>query len=729
MSAIETLIEKAEKIGRDFESHKIFFHKRIINAILVSNIFNNRKLSELITNLENTVGVKNKLELCSEILRSVALKRVIITNDYNNDLKIALQTALLYYFNFVDSSPLRGILELYQEEISKGNYVVLKLNLKEIKEPIISFLAAVLAEKLREIISASEYTIRDKTFIISLINKKFKKINIYHKRLLFEFLKFLFDKFTIKIIDENESENIYLDIFLDSLIYYFDEALKILKLIDPDEWLKNIISKYRLLLKKIYIQEYNDTINVYDRDSEKSDIRIVSSIEMHTPHSVIDLESFRKVISRYGNRISNGNRHIVGLKLKETQLEDYYYQVILPYRNKKNNNEFDSFSFVCENCLEISCFEYCENCRREKRLTYYCNKCGIANEYKRCISCDSTLSPILKFKEDPLKLIEEKLIESNITPEKIQKLKFSRTFFYPSPCKLSIRLKHNQDIAENGVAEIVLPIIVSDYIEDREGLYQIKDDEILLPESVLEKLKKINSYILELINIYRKEDLKDFCKESIEEGDIILARSIRGLIFYPLTIKGFIKKSYGIISKTLYDALYGEIIADNLIRICLPQDFLLNASALYLDDLRGLYILTDIPKREKKSEALRISLEESSNETQKDLSFAIYFKQRVLQPLTNAIKENITMKIKCPRCENLLDRPKMNIYCPKCKNRITYKWFKKEINALLKEYSNFTQLSSLSILYRKNNRRLKRYVYTYFKEEERFEKLDKFFNI
>jgi len=274
-----------------------------------------------------------------------------------------------------------------------------------------------------------------------------------------------------------------------------------------------------------------------------------------------------------------------------------------------------------------------------------------------------------------------------------------------------------------------LPVIVSDYIEDRESLYQIKDDEILLPESVLERLKKINSYILELINIYRKEDLKDFCKESIKEGDIILARSIRGLIFYPLTIKGFIKKSYGIISKTLYDALYGEIIADNLIRICLPQDFLLNASALYLDDLRGLYILTDIPKREKKSEALRISLEESSNETQNDLSFAIYFKHRVLQPLTNAIKENITMKIKCPRCENLLDRPKMNIYCPKCKNRITYKWFKKEINALLKEYSNFTQLSSLSILYRKNNRRLKRYVYTYFKEEERFEKLDKFFNI
>jgi len=725
MSTIEKLIEKAEKIGRDFESHKIFFHKRIINAILVSNIFNNRKLSELITNLENTI--KNKLELCSEIMRSVALKRVVITNDYNNDLKIALQTALLYYFNFVDSSPLRGILELYQEEISKGNYVVLKLNLNEIKEPIISFLAAVLSENLREIISASEYTIRDKAFIISLIDKKFKKINIYHKRLLFEFLKFFFDKFSIKIINENDSEDIYLDIFLDSLVYYFDETLKVLKLIDADEWLKNIIIKYSLLLRKIYIQEYKDVISVYNRNFEKLDMRIVLSVESHTPHSAIDLDNFRKIISAYGNRISNENKHIAGLKLKETQLEDLY-QVILPYR-KKNNNEFDSFSFVCEDCLEISCFEYCENCKRERKLTYYCNKCGIANEYKMCISCGSMLSPILKFKQDPLKLIEEKLIESNLMPEKIQKLKLSHTFYYPSPHKLSIRLKHNLDIAENGVVEILLPVIVSDYVEDHEKIYQIKDDEILLPESVLERLKAINSYILEVVKIYQKEELKDFCKESIEEGDIILARSIRGLIFYPLRIKGFIKKDYGIISKTLYDALYGETIVDNLIRICLPQDFLLNASALYLDDLRGLYVLTDIPKKEKKEGALRVSLDESLDETRNDLSSAIYFKNHVLRPLTNAIKENITIKIKCPRCESFLERPKMNIYCPKCKNRIAYRRFKKEINALLKEYNNFTQISGLSILYRKNNRRLRKYVYTYFKEEERFEKLDKFFNI
>ena len=158
------------------------------------------------------------------------------------------------------------------------------------------------------------------------------------------------------------------------------------------------------------------------------------------------------------------------------------------------------------------------------------------------------------------------------------------------------------------------------------------------------------------------------------------------------------------------------------------MDFLLNASARLIDGEKAAYFLIMAPEmKEDEEKPKKIIITRETEENDKILAFN--FKNNFMNEYARLIETNIGLQIRCPKCDNLMQRPKIHLFCNKCGARLTYRWIKKEVNDASKEYNEYLKNSTLQPIYKFNSRKLKKLVYRFFKEEEKFERLDKFFNV
>lgn len=685
--SIDELKSKVESLGRDFASHKIFFFQILEPSLLAGNVFSSPKLAGLVKRLETMPYIQDKLEFCVELVRWIALKRDTITDDYLEDLRLAVQCATLYYFNFLTNSPTRGILKVYQEEIAKGNYLVLVMDKEKFEESILPLFAIFLVERLKEIMNASTYYLKNKKEKLKeFIESNYSYMSYDYRILLFNFLKIFEEKITVKIIDKKE-EILASEFFLKSLIENYNNTIKILKMIDKDEWFKKIVIKYTRLFKNLLIKEKEKILREHTLMEEPQDNTLIEEI--------IGKETELFILNRS---------------------EEIRHNLILPSAFASfNEAEIESYIFVCEECLELGHLPYCEKCKREKRMTYFCETCGIANITEECISCGNKISSTKR-----IKLNIEKLIPRL---DLFDKKDFRGIKFLEAPFKAGLRLKHDVLIAENGVAE--LEIKVSDathFIYGSERL-ELKENEIIIPSSIAIKFSNVSNYLKEELEYY---SLKIKVPDTINEGDLLLIRRKSGIIYYPVKVKKIVENiKEAVINPLLYNLLFGSELRCNIAELCLPLDVLLNASALLFDEEKAAYIITKI-KNEGKTEYKEYKLGRIPNDI---LLLNIRIKHQLLLAIANAIREEINMKIKCNRCETTLPRITLALRCYRCGSKLLYRLSRSKVRPLVKDFDSIMQNEpSISRSYKRSSRRLKKYILDYLKEEDRSMRLDKFFS-
>jgi len=729
---LDEIIDEIREIGRDFNFHKIYFFEKIHKSLLLGFIFDNPKVSELITKTENIPITKNKLDFCVELLRNVSLKRITLSNDYFKDIKTTLQCALLIYFDFLDFSPLKGILDIYQEEIGKGNYLVLKIDYEQFKEPIIPLLAIFLVERLREIINASPYFIQDKKYIEEVVNRKFPKLSIAMQSIMKDFLKYVLEKVSIRLIDVRNQNLSPLDIFLDSIVLYYDETLEILELVDRDRFLRNIIAKYTEFIRKLILENYGSSVTLLlsKASNSKTNIEFLVNLNSYKKlEKIIDVEDLRIKIPSFDKFDEKKTKEKLGIIIKNEKIEkEKQVQLPIVFKEKfAEEIEADLYSFICENCLKHGYTDYCPECKRDKRVSFYCDNCKISNQGFICISCGQELVPTRKQKINISSEIVKKLYEIKLGPEYILSIDFINTKYIEPPEKIAAKVKNKIITAENGVAEISVKVVPIKSYEFNGKIIDIDDDEIILPNSIMEKFNNITNYLKDILNLYN--ELKNNTKfDILKNKKILLIRNSRNYIYYPIKIKDIIDSEFALISPRLYEKLFGKVISENEVKICHLLDFLLNASSRLINGENcSCLLITSTNENEKISKEDSNLLEKEKEDPPKVIAFN--FKMNFMRSLISLIETNVSLQIRCAKCENIMSRPKIRLFCTKCGSRLTYKKVKREISEAMKEYNEYLKINTLSPIYKFNNRKIKKAFYRFFKEEEKLEKLDKFFNL
>ncbi len=728
MKLIE-LKQITENLGRDFESHKILFHEKINYAIIAAKIFNNPKVSELITILENMPYIKKKLELSVELVRWIATKRFAFTNDYFKDLKTAFKCALLYFFDFKSIAPIRYIKGVYQEEIERGNHVVLHLDSRYSESPIMTLLAILLAEKLREMINASAFHLKNRRpRLREIVDKRFPNLSITYKYILADFLENFEEKIAIQIIDNNKEERAS-KFFLDSLIEKYDFTIELLEIIDKDFWLRNIIKKYIDFIKNSILENYEKDckMTIISEEINKK-ILVAEELENSDISKIAFLPNELKRTLLLRGQLSNDapGQMKLYIPINEDVPNKNVYTTILPLelRDKQNDSiEISSYRFVCESCGEIGYTSYCEKCKREKRIAYFCEKCGIANLAEECISCGKEVSPLFT-----INIIPSRLFNLNANEEACyKKIKYVEPFFKPQ-----LRTKYDIKISEKGATEIELKVLPSNEIVIDGTTIELKENEILLPRTAVSHIQRVTKYLKETLEtFYNSKEIGKINFEINEGSDLLISRST-GIVHYIVKIKRILDIEYAVIHPFLYELLFSEATIGNLISLYIPMDFLLNASALYFEDEAVCYIITEPPiPKERPRQKLKVKLQHpglTEEESFSTVTLNFRLKYKLLKEIVEVTKSKIETSIKCPKCGNAIGRPPIFLRCSKCGSKLNYRWGRKELMSTIKEFDSILQAQDMMKKYKRINRKIKWFISDYLKEEEHFERLDKFFS-
>ncbi len=725
--SLAELKQAVEDFGRDFFSHKILFHKNIDYTLITSRIFNNTKTSELITILKGMPHIKNKLDFCIEIIRWIAIKRFTFTNDYFKDLKIAFKLSLLYFFDFKTITPVKIIKEVYQVELERGNHVYLCFDSRHAESPVIILLLILLAQKLSEIIDASPFYLKNKRAKLrEYVDKRFPNLSTTYKYILVDFLEYFEEKITIQIKDYNDEE-MASKFFLESLIENYDLVMELLEIIEKDFWIKNIIKKYIKTIKNSILENYekNCKIAIVTREKYKRILVAKEAEDSDIGEIIILPNELKKALLIKGQLGVEKNEEIkLYVILEEVEKNKNTYNVILPLQLKDKGNTTELYLFICEKCNKVDYTSYCKECKREKRIAYLCRECGITNLTDKCISCGKQITLIATVNTNHLELFKGLKDDMKISYKNIKYLE-------PN-VKQELRIKHNIEISEKGVAEIELKAVPSTEFVVDDTIIELKEDEIILPSEIIPSIEKILTYTKEMTEmLYNLKELKTI-NLRIDEGSYLFVSSDNGIIHYNVKVKKILNSKFAIIHPVLYELLFDDYLVGNTIKIAIPLDFLLNASALYFDEEETCYIITEINhSKEKQIPKLKTEIVLNKNEETGRFSAAILnfrLKYKLLKILSEEIKNKIEPLIKCPKCGAVIDRPPIFLRCFKCGNKLSYKWSKKELTNIIKDLNRILEDQEMFKKYRRTNRKIKWFVSDYLKEEEKFERLDKFFS-
>ena len=740
---------ETKEIGKEPFEHGIFFISETEIKNLPSIIFNNNEIAQRIRLLEQIYKM-NKFLVAKQILADFALKRIVISKNFEENLTCGLQLALFYLLEFKSKIPFEMINNVYQEDIDKGNHLVLIIDKEKVEAyPFITFLTWVLATLYKSILNASDFNL--KPSLESIINYIITKCNfkeIKHYQAIKELVEIIYRRYNIEIIDKNSRQSLIPEIILviiNSFSFYYNVIIKIISSYNEFEWLNIIINKYLYLLNNLNFYKEKENIIFLLRIPMQNNIAQINQIE--------DLETVildPKVYKNFSNtnfagwdiknnkllpilpKVSNINKETSKqykiFLFKKTLNSEEEFTFLVPsklYKDEKAILIYPSYLFRCEKCLDIDNSNHCNICNREKRIIAICVECkntriGIDN---KCLVCGERIHTLYYVKINLQHELNDYSKRLNIEKEKILELLINSNYkkelyLLENLAKGYIRNKYGLKVDSTGACKITVNVATS--LNEK----IIEEDEIILPNYVLGKLKSIREYILELKREIYKQNIK-----RKDEPFLLLITVQDNLLYYLVKIKGSSENDFAIIHPKLYAKLTPHLTPNNKIHIYLLEDFLLNYSKFYSENTQvPVFLVLNENKSEQISQTdlkLDIPFEENTEAQFREL--ALYsIKLTLLNQIIEKAIANVRIGLKCENCDKEYTRMPVFTRCKKCRKKLRYKWNKGPLIPIIKEIEKQTQTFNLFPYIKKIRRPVIRFVEGYFKDYDAYEKLDKF---
>ena len=744
---------ETKETGKEPLEHGIFFIFETEIENLPSIIFNNNEITQRIKLLEQ-IYKTNKFLVAKQILADFALKRLVISKNFEENLTYGLQLALFYLLEYKSKIPFDMIKNVYQENIDKGNHLVLIIDKEKVETyPFITFLTWILATLYKSILNASDFN--SKPPLESIIDYVITKCNfkeIKHYQAIKELIEIIYRRNNIEIIDKNDRQSLIPEmilIIINTFCFYYDEIIKIVNSYNELEWLNIIINKYLYLLSKLNFYKEKENILFLLKISTQNDVAQINQIgklEIITLHPKL-YKNFSKT-NLVGWDINNNKLLPILPKLDNIEKEKLRQSKIFLFRKKINNDEeftflvpsklykdekailiYPSYLFRCEKCFDIDNSDYCSICNREKRIIATCVKCKNTSIRidNKCTGCGGNIHALYYIKinlQHELNVYSKRL---NVEKEKILELLINsnyqkESYLLENLAKGYIRSKYDLKADSNGACKITVD--VATYLNEK----IIEEDEIILPNYVLSKLKSIREYILELKReLYKQQNIK-----KKDEQFLLLITTEDNLLYYLVKIKGSTENEFAIIHPKLYAKLNSHLNPSNKIHIYLLEDFLLNYSKFYSENSQcPVFLVLNENRNEQRSKpVLKLDIPFEENTEIQFRELALYnIKLTLLNQVIEKAIANVRIGLKCENCNTEYTRIPVFTRCKKCKKKLRYKWNKGPLIPYIKEIEKQIQTFNLFPYIKKIRRPIIRFVEGYFKDYDVYEKLDKFLYI
>jgi len=751
-------IREALKNKREFTLHGISFIASSNPLELLLFYFRNEDLYNFV---KKNMNYYSKITLCEKIIEEIVFKRIILNNkNYIESITDAIKAAVEWFFDFKTITPLLGIKKLYQENIEKGNYISLIINDKIFEQDFLPVLVTLhLAKNVRKILNANIFKINEEEVknIAKNLYKKFNLNNAYLENLLMNFIRDINEGIYINILEDKENKT-SLEFIIEKIILLscYNYPLIETLLIDINEiYLFNTLNKYKnKLLKKLSLKllpkKYLITLNpneYFFNEEEKSNIKkflqLTSKynryIEKYIGKKIYDGEHLATyILSNHIDKIdSMQNEKITLYELTESINNKNLALSILPIEIKNNlDKEIETHLklFYCNKCREITPYETCYKHKVSNKVVYFCKNCNKFTKNEICGLCNSSTIETYNFKINYLKEIEKFAAQYNLSLDK-EKFNFreEKINYLEFPLKIILKSKYNITVNEFGVIEMqlkVLPFYEKDYKE-------LEPNEIIAPKNLIEQLENALEYINEEMKKIFDIETNNYAKDV--KDLILLIRNPVNYICYPVKIKKVIDKEVGYLHPKLFDLICHFYSTDNTLKIHLYLDVLLNYSAFFKQNENGQlgYLISfqefpeimDIKEEKIKHAAFSyetIEIQSKEEEPIEKLQTYYFLRNILIENINRKLKETIKISVKCKNCGKEYRRLPIFSICYNCRNKINIKWFKTivaEDIAMLEKSLNEYKFEQ----FKKQNRKIRKLIKDYFKEEEKLEKLDKFF--
>jgi hypothetical protein len=740
---------ETKEIGKEPFEHGIFFISETEIENLPSIIFNNNEIAQRIRLLEQ-IYKTNKFLVAKQILADFALKRIVISKSFEENLTYGLQLALFYLLEFKSKIPFEMINNVYQEDIDKGNHLVLIIDKEKVEAyPFITFLTWVLATLYKSILNASDFNL--KPSLESIINYIITKCNfkeIKHYQAIKELVEIIYRRYNIEIIDKNSRQSLIPEIILliiNSFSFYYDEIIKIISSYNEFEWLNIIINKYLYLLNNLNFYKEKENIIFLLRIPMQNNIAQINQIE-DLETVILDPKLYKNfsktnfagwdiknnkllpILPKVGNINKETSKQYKIFLFKKTLNSEEEFTFLVPsklYKDEKAILIYPSYLFRCEKCFDIDNSNHCNICNREKRIIAICVECkntriGIDN---KCLVCGGRIHTLYYVKINLQHELNDYSKRLNIEKEKILELLINSNYkkelyLLENLAKGYIRNKYGLKVDSTGACKITVNVATS--LNEK----IIEEDEIILPNHVLGKLKSIREYILELKREIYKQNIK-----RKDEPFLLLITVQDNLLYYLVKIKGSSENDFAIIHPKLYAKVTPHLNPNNKIHIYLLEDFLLNYSKFYSENTQVpvFLVLNENKSGQISKTDLKLDIPFEENTETQFRELALYsIKLTLLNQIIEKAIANVRIGLKCENCDKEYTRMPVFTRCKKCRKKLRYKWNKGPLIPYIKEIEKQTQTFNLFPYIKKIRRPVIRFVEGYFKDYDAYEKLDKF---
>jgi hypothetical protein len=679
---------ETKETGKEPLEHGIFFIFETEIENLPSIIFNNNEITQRIRLLEQ-IYKTNKLLVAKQILADFALKRLVISKNFEENLTYGLQLALFYLLEYKSKIPFVMIKNVYQEDIDKGNHLVLIIEKEKVETyPFIAFLTWVLATLYKLILNASDFNV--KPSLESIINYIITECNfkeIKHYQAIKELVEIIYRRNNIEIIDKNSRQSLIPEIILviiNTFSFYYDEIIKIINSYNELEWLNIIINKYLYLLNKLNFYKEKDNIIFLLKIPIQNNIAQINQIE-DLETIILDPKLYKNfsgtnlagwdvnnnkllpILPKVGNIDKEKPKQYKIFLFKKTLNNEEEFTFLVPsklYKDEKAILIYPSYLFRCEKCFDIDNSDHCNICNREKRIIATCVECKNTRIRidNKCTICGGRIHTLYHVKINLQHELNDYSKRLNIEKEKILELLINSNYqkelyLLENLAKGYIRNKYGLKVDSNGVCKITVNVATS--LNEK----IIEEDEIILPNHVLEKLKSIREYILELKRELYKQNIK-----KKDEQFLLLITIQDNLLYYLVKIKGSTENDFAMIHPRLYAKLNSHLNPNNKIHIYLLEDFLLNYSKFYSENSQGpVFLVLNESKSEQINKAdlkLDISFEENTEAQFREL--ALYnIKLTLLNQIIEKAIANVRIGLKCENCDKEYTRMPVFTRCKK----------------------------------------------------------------
>jgi len=663
-----------EKSFNFLKERGILFLPELTNEDLLLLFFDSW---ELIKALSNDLK-EEKISSCLKLIEMITLKRITLDDRTDENIRKGLMAALLWFFDFKTNVPLTSILNAYQEDIEKGNNITLIIREEDFFDnEWLVLITILLCDRIHNILNASPIKKNDelKNQCWSYIKNKYILFDIESINMIFELFKIIYN--FIKINVKNEKNEQILHKVIDSIIktFFYDNETFI-KLVSFNTDLKDKINYFKRIYANIpktilfRIEDYRKVDVINSREVESSNLY---ALYLNTSNAENDLNSklcfildnkklkILKLLYEAGKEKIGISKQSFVLNINLQQKEENYYHCVLPPEFKDNLNrevEFETIRFICKKCKTVDFLNYCVKCKCNKEIYYFCDKCNERSLTRICAKCHSNCLKRYKEKTNYYEIISQLMKILNVYPDNNFTISYEPRYFLEHPIKTLLRVKNGIFCDKDNLAVIKINVLPYNFVVEKESIYKISYDEILLPISIKNELTKIKNYIGEEIEILYPHDTKLLKKLD----NIVIISNSTGLIFYPLKVAGFINTNYAVISPRLYKEIFNEFSLNNTVKLFLLNDVLLNLYNLDCPIIIKSYSKNyDAEKSEDSLSLLkREYLVQSSNEIKNFLEYA------------SKLIEETSMIVTCKRCGNIQYFTPITSRCNFCRTKITY---------------------------------------------------------